>query len=52
MGQLLHLLFLGQPNLTLFSLQRGGWVLLLGVDHSSDSTIHIGEDYGGESPRR
>jgi aminoglycoside 3-N-acetyltransferase len=28
--------------------QRGGWVLLLGVDHSSDSTIHIGEDYGGD----
>ena len=23
-------------------------MLLLGVDHNSDSTIHIGEDYGGD----
>lgn len=28
--------------------QIGGWVLLLGVDHGSDSTIHVGEDYGGD----
>ncbi len=28
--------------------QSGGWVLLLGVDHSRDSTIHVGEDYGGD----
>ena len=29
-------------------IQSGGWVLLLGVDHSSDSSIHVGEDYGGD----
>lgn len=28
--------------------RRGGWVLLIGVDHESNSTIHVGEDYGGD----
>lgn len=27
--------------------QRGGWVLLLGVTHTSNSTIHIGESHAG-----
>lgn len=31
--------------------RRGGWVLLLGVDHQANSTIHIGEDYAGDPDR-
>lgn len=27
--------------------KRGGWVLLLGVSHEVNSTVHVGEDYGG-----
>ena len=27
----------------------GGWVLLLGVSQEYNSTIHIGEDYGGDN---
>ena len=27
--------------------KKGGYVLLLGVDHKANSTIHIGEDYAG-----
>jgi len=32
--------------------QRGGCVFLLGVDHIVNSTIHIGEDYGGDNRQR
>ncbi len=28
--------------------KAGGWVFLLGVTQDSNSTIHIGEDYGGD----
>ncbi len=31
--------------------RKGGWVLLLGVDHQVNSTIHIGEDYAGDPDR-
>ncbi|NKB67468.1 MAG: hypothetical protein GKR89_10435 [Candidatus Latescibacteria bacterium] len=31
--------------------QMGGWVLLLGVDHQVNSTIHVGEDYAGDPDR-
>ena len=32
--------------------RRGGSVFLLGVDHIVNSTIHIGEDYGGDNRQR
>ncbi len=28
-------------------LKKGGYIFLLGVDHTSNSSIHIGEDYAG-----
>ena len=31
--------------------QKGGWILLLGVDHQANSIIHIGEDYAGDPGR-
>lgn len=31
--------------------KRNGAILLLGVDHQTNSTIHIGEDYAGDSDR-
>ena len=31
--------------------KRDGWVFLLGVDHQVNSTIHIGEAYGGDPAR-
>ncbi|MCZ6678816.1 MAG: AAC(3) family N-acetyltransferase [Candidatus Poribacteria bacterium] len=31
--------------------QRGGWILLLGVDHQTNSTIHLGEAYAGDPDR-
>jgi len=30
----------------------GGWVLLLGVDHRVNSTVHVGEAYAGAAARR
>ncbi len=32
--------------------RRDGWVLLLGVDHSANTTIHLGESLSGVSYRR
>jgi aminoglycoside 3-N-acetyltransferase len=32
--------------------KKGGYVLLLGVDHKSNSTIHIGEDYAGDDRQK
>ncbi len=29
-------------------IKKGGYVFLLGVDHKSNSSIHIGEDYAGD----
>ena len=49
-----HLLFgpldIGCPEDRLA--KRGGWVLLLGVDHRVNSTVHIGEAYAGSIARR
>ena len=32
--------------------KKGGYVFLLGVDHNSNSTIHIGEDYAGNNRQK
>jgi aminoglycoside 3-N-acetyltransferase len=29
-------------------IKKGGYVLLLGVDHKANSSIHVGEDYAGD----
>ena len=31
--------------------KKGGWILLLGVSHQVNSTIHVGEDYAGDPDR-
>jgi len=33
-------------------IKKGGYVLLLGVDHRTNSSIHIGEDYAGDNRQK
>ncbi len=33
-------------------IKKGGYVFLLGVDHKSNSSIHIGEDYAGDDRQK